>query len=97
MDRIVTGANQRYVAGSVEKQLGLTPLVSKLGHGSYSTFTDAELANVPNPPAGQFRNVLTGVFVIKKQAAAFTLLSNSTSSPDYQQAFQIITEGISAE
>jgi hypothetical protein len=95
VDRAVTQANQQYVPGSVEKRLTLTQLVSNLGHGCYSAFTDAELARVPIPPPGQFRNVSSGVFVIKKQAASFTLLSNDTSSPAYRQALQIISEGIS--
>jgi hypothetical protein len=94
VDRVVTQANQQYVGGSVEKRLTLTQLVSKNGHGCYSTFTDADLVGVANPPAGQFRNVLSGVIVIQKQAAAFTLLSNSTTSPEYREALQIISEGI---
>ncbi|HSI11550.1 MAG TPA: hypothetical protein VK961_05875 [Chthoniobacter sp.] len=97
VDRLVTGVNQRYVAGSVEKRLTLTQLVSKVGHGCYSTFTDADLVGVPNPQAGQFRNALSGVIVVQKQIAAFTLLSNSTTSPEYQQAIQIISDGISPE
>jgi hypothetical protein len=95
VDRLVTGANQQYVAGSVEKRLTLTQLVSSTGHGCYSTFSDADLAGVPTPPPGQFGNVLSGVFVIQKQAASFTLLSNTTTSPEYRQAIQIISEGIS--
>jgi len=97
VDRIVTGANQQYVAGSVEKRLTLTLLVSNSVRGCYSTFTDADLAALPNPPPGQYRNVLSGILVIRKQAASFTLLSNSTTSPEYRQALQIISEGISTQ
>jgi hypothetical protein len=94
VDRVVTAANERYVSGSIEKRLTLIPLESKNGYGCYSTFTDAELAGVATLRKGQFRNVASGMLVINKQAAVFTLLTNNTKSPDYRQALRIISEGI---
>jgi hypothetical protein len=95
VDRAVTEANQHYVAGSVEKRLTLTQIVSTNGHGCYACFTDADLAALPNPPKGEFRNVASGLFVIGKQIASFTLLTNDPKSVEYQQALRIISDGIS--
>ena len=95
VDRAVTQANQHYVAGSVEKGLKLTQIVSTNGHGSYASFTDADLANVPHPRPGQFKNVSSGVFVVKNNLASFTLLTNDPASLEYRQALKIISEGIS--
>ncbi len=97
VDRVATEGNQQYVAGSVEKRLSLTQLVSNSVRGCYATFTDADLAGVTAPKNGQFRNVASGVFVIKKQIAPFTLLSNDKTSDEYRQALQIVTEGISTQ
>ena len=97
VDRVVTAANQQYVSGSVEKRLSLTQLESPSGHGCYSTFTDADLVGVETPPAGQFRHVLSGVIVTGKQAVAFTLLTNRPDDPEYQQARQVITTGLSVQ
>jgi hypothetical protein len=95
-DRAATQANQHYVAGSVEKRLTLTQIVSTNGHGCYATFTDADLADVPHPRPGEFKHVVSGLFVIKKQLATFTLLTNDPKSAEYRQALQIISDGISA-
>ena len=94
-DRAATQANQHYVAGSVEKRLTLTQIVSTNGHGCFATFTDADLAGVPHPRPGEFKNVVSGLFVIKKQVATFTLLTNDNKSAEYRQALQVISDGIS--
>jgi hypothetical protein len=52
---------------------------------------------VAKPQPGEYRVVSAGVFVIKKQAASFTLLSSDVYSPEHQQALQIMAEGISVE
>ena len=97
VDQAATEGNQQYVAGSVEKSISLTQLVSNSVRGCYATFTDADLAGVTAPKNGQFRIAVSGVFVIKKQVAAFTLLSNNTTSAEYQQALKIVTDGISTQ
>jgi len=95
VDRAATKANQHYVARSLEKELTLTQIVSTNGHGCYAVFTDADLAAVSSPPKGEFRTVTSGLFVIKKQVANFTLLTNDPKSTDYRQALQVISDGIS--
>lgn len=97
VDRVVSEANEQYVSGSVEQRLTLEQIPSTHGHGCYSVFTDAGLAKVAKPAKGQYRIVTTGIFVIGKEAAAFTLLSNDTKSPDYKQALQIIFEEMTVE
>lgn len=94
VDRVVTQANQQYVSGSVEKRFGLTQLDSHSGHGCYSTFTDADFVGMETLPDGQFRYVASGLFVVGKQAVAFTLLTNSTDGPGYRRAIQVVSEGI---
>jgi len=95
VDRAATLANHHYVAGSVEKRPTLTQIVSTNGHGCYAVFTDAQLAASPTPPKGEFRNVVSGVFVINKQLATFTLLTNDPKNAESRQALQIISDGIS--
>lgn len=95
VDRAATKANQHYVEGSVEKRLTLTQIISTNGHGCYTFFTDADLGRVARPRAGEFKNVISGLFVIKKHVATFTLLTNDPKSVEYRQALQIISDGIS--
>lgn len=96
VDRAVTQANQHYIAGSLEKSPTLIQLVSTNGHGCYALFTDADYASVPTPPKGEFRNVASGLFVIKRQVATFTILTNDPKSSEYREALQTISDGISA-
>ncbi len=70
-------ANQRYVAGSVEKKMDLIAMESKTGRGYYASFTDASLVDVSPVPEGKYLKVSSGIFVIGKSAAAFTLLFNA--------------------
>ncbi len=97
VERQVIGTSQMYVAGSVEKQLKLTPIATKNGHGCYASFSDADLVNVPAPGKGQFKYVVSGMLVIGKQSAVFTLLSNDKNSAAYKQAFQLLADGISVQ
>lgn len=97
VNRVVSEANEQYVAGSVEQRLTLEQIPSTHGHGCYSVFTDASLAKVTKPAKGQYRIVTTGIFVIGKEAAAFTLLSNDTKSPEYKQALQVVFDGLVIE
>jgi hypothetical protein len=64
------------------------------GLGCYSTFTDRDLADVVNPRSGEFRNVVSGLFAIKKHVVTFTLLTNDPKSREAKQALQIISDGI---
>ena len=95
VDDLVTMANQRYVANSIEKTPKLTRLTAKVGHGSYCTFTDSRLVGVATPAAGEYRNVTSGVYVTGKQAVIFTILSNDTKSAEFQSALDLVSNGIS--
>ena len=95
VDRAVTQANQQYVEGSVEKKINLIQLESKSVRGCYSIFTDAEVANAKEQKKGEFAKVTSGVFVIKKQGAVFTLLSSDSNSEEYKLALRTIAEHIS--
>ncbi len=97
VDRVVSEANEQYVSGSVEQRLTLEQIPSTHGHGCYSVFTDASLAKATKLAKGQYRMVTTGIFVIGKEAAAFTLLSNDNKSAKYKQALQIVFEGLTVE
>ena len=94
-DAVVTKASEQYISGSVEKRVSLNRMISNAGFGSYATFTEAALTAVTELRVGQYRNVTTGLFVVGKQAAIFTLLPNDTKSPEYQEALRILTNGIS--
>jgi hypothetical protein len=94
VDLAVTKSNQHYVPTSIEKQVTLTQIVSTNGHGSYACFTDAALATVSRPGKGEFRNVASGLFVIKRNLVSFTVLSNDPRSAEYRHALQIICDGI---
>ena len=76
LDKAVTAAAQQYVNGSVEKENKLQSLESKNGKCKYAEFTDASLVG-KQPPPGKFKVVGTGVMLLGKTAAAFTLLGNS--------------------
>lgn len=94
IDRAVTESNQQYLSGSVEKRLELTQLESKQVRGCYTKFTDAALVAIAEPRKGQYRNVVSGLFVVDRQAATFTLLTNDTALADYRTALKIICDGI---
>src|SRR5437660_784417 len=94
VDRAATQANQHYVAGSVEKRLTLTQIVSTNGHGCYATFTDGELAAAPRIPKGEFKNVMSGLFVVKRQLATFTLLTNEPKRAESAQTLKSISDVI---
>ena len=94
VEKFVKLTCQQYVGGSVEKEIKLQPIKSDHGFGSYSTFTDASLVDTKEPAAGEFRYVTSGMFVIGKQCATLTLLSNDIAGAEYQAALKILTEGI---
>jgi hypothetical protein len=96
VDRLVKIGDEHYVAGSVEKKLKLVPMKSKFGFGSYATFTDASLANLKQIPPKKYLHVASGIFLVGRNAAVFTVLSNDTDSEEYKQALKVVSEGMSA-
>jgi hypothetical protein len=96
LKKLMKAATGLYVESSIERKLELRPLATKNGRGVYATFTEASLVDVKELPAGQFRIVTSGMLVVGKQVAAFTLLSNGLDGKPYETAMQIVTEGIVA-
>jgi hypothetical protein len=94
LKKLMKATTGLYLAGSVEQKLELVPIASKNGKGFYATFTDWSLLGKKEVPPGQFRIVTSGILVIGKQAAAFTLLSNRQEGNEYAAAMKVITEGI---
>jgi hypothetical protein len=84
-------ACQQYAEGSVEKSYTFTPLAPHRGTGTYCMFTDASLVD-REPPKGEVRNVTTGVKSWAGWICVFTLLSNDTTSKEYQTALRLVKE-----
>ena len=94
LKKLMKASTGLYLAGSVEQKLELWPLTTKNGRGVYATFTDASLLDKKELPPGQFRIVASGILLVGKQAAAFTLLTNRLEGKEYEAAMQILSEGI---
>lgn len=86
-------ACQQYAEGSVEKGYNFTTLASHHGTGTYCMFTDASLVD-REPPKGEVRNVTTGVKSWSGWFCVFTLLSNDTTSKEYQTAIHLLKESL---
>lgn len=82
---------RQYAEGSVEKGYDFKPLEPRTGTGTFCKFTDASIA-APVLPKGEYLNVTTGVKVSPGWVLVFTLLSNNTTSRDYQAALQLMRE-----
>ena len=94
LDKLVTKANQQYVANSIEKRVVLQRLASSGGPGVYSVFTDPKLANAAKPPPGDFRFVSAGARSFGRQVLIFSLLSNNKDNDEYRQALDFLANGI---
>jgi hypothetical protein len=94
VEKVVTQTGGRFVGNSVEKKITLVPVDSKNGHGCHASFEDASLVGVAQPKAGEYRFITTGMFVIGKQAAAVTIMSNDTTGATFKEAIKVIAEGI---
>ena len=84
-------ACQQYAEGSVEKSYNFTPLAPHRGAGTYCVFTDASLVGT-EPPKGQVLNVTTGIKSWPGWFFVFTVLSNDTTSKEYQTALKLVKE-----
>jgi hypothetical protein len=94
--KLMTASTGLYVESSVEKILDIRRLSTKNGKGFYARFTDASLVDKEESPPGQFRIVTSGILVVGKQAAAFTLLTNRPDGKEYEAAMKLLSEGIFA-
>ena len=95
LEKLVTQANQQYVANSLEKRVTVVPITTKTGLGAYSVFTDARLAGVTTPAPGDFRMVTSGALTIGRQVAIFSVLSNTAESDEYRRALDVVKNDIS--
>lgn len=84
-------ACRRYAEGSVERSFDFKPLDPRSGQGTYCTFTDATLVGRP-PTKGEYLHVTTGLKVWPGWVIVFTLLSNDTTSKDYQTLLALMKE-----
>lgn len=82
---------RQYAEGSVEKSYDFKPLEPHVGTGTFCKFTDASIAG-PVIPKGEYLNVTTGVKVWPGWVLVFTLLSNNTTSREYQTALRVVRE-----
>lgn len=81
---------QAYAEGSVEKGYDFKPLEPQAGSGTYCVFTDASLVKKMPFPPGEFLNVTRGVKSWPGCYLVFTLLSNDTTSKEYQTAMKLL-------
>jgi hypothetical protein len=94
LDKLVTKANQPYVANSVEKRVVLQRLASSAGPGVYSVFTDPKLVGTAKPPAGDFRHFSSGARSLGRQVLIFSLLSNTKDNDEYRQVLEFVASGV---
>jgi hypothetical protein len=81
---------QPYAEGSVEKSYDFKALSPQTGTGTYCVFTDATLVKKMPFPPGEFLNVTCGVKSWPACYLIFTLLSNDTTSKEYQTAMKLV-------
>jgi hypothetical protein len=81
---------QPYAEGSVEKSYDFKALEPQSGTGTYCVFTDASLVKKMPFPPGEFLNVTCGVKSWPGCYLIFTLLSNDTTSKEYQTAMKLV-------
>src|SRR4029077_10765714 len=94
LDKLVSKANQQYVASSVEKRVVLQRLASGTGPGVYAVFTDSKLAGTAKLPAGDFRHVSSGARSLGRQLLIFSLLSNTKDNDEYRSALELVVNGV---
>jgi hypothetical protein len=81
---------QPYAEGSVEKSYDFKALEPRTGSGTYCVFTDASLVGKFPFPPGEFLNITNGVKSWPGCFMVFTLLSNDTTSKEYQTALKLL-------
>jgi len=88
----VAEMGKEYAEGSVEKGYDFKPLAPRTGSGTYCVFTDAKLVKKMPFPPGEFLNVTCGVKAWSGGFLVFTLLSNDTTSREYETGFKLVKE-----
>ncbi len=83
---------QQYAEGSIEKGYAFKPLEPHRGSGTYCAFTDASLIGKQPVPKGEYLHITQGVKVSSGWVLVFTVLSNDTTSKEYQTALKLVKE-----
>ena len=90
MDKLAVDC-QHYAEESVEKSYNFTSLAPRLGSGTFCVFADASLVG-KEPPKDEWRNVTTGIKSWSGWCCMFTVLSNDTTSKEYQTAMRLVKD-----
>ena len=85
---------QEYVGPSVEKAMQFEELDPKEGAGTYCMFTDASLVGKSKLPPGEFQNSTTGMKAWPGVVAVFTVMSNGTTTREYQAVLAMLRESV---
>ncbi len=85
---------QEYVGASVEKVMQFEELDPKEGSGTYCVFTDANLVGKTKLPPGEFQHSTTGVKAWPGVVAVFTVMSNGTTTKEYQSVMAMLRQSV---
>lgn len=85
---------QEYVGASVEKAMQFEELEPKEGSGTYCVFTDANLVGKTKLPPGEFQHSTTGVKAWPGVVAVFTVMSNGTTTKEYQAVMAMLRQSV---
>jgi hypothetical protein len=88
----VADASRQYAEGSVEMNYDFKNLKPRTGSGLYCVFTDASLVRKLPLPPGEYLKVTSGVKAWSGCFLLFTLLSDNTTSEEYQTALRLVQE-----
>jgi hypothetical protein len=88
----LANAYVQYAEGSVENSYNFKDLAPRSGTGTYCVFTDSSLAGKKPLPPDEYLNITTGVKAWSDCFLVFSLLSNDTTSKEYQAALKMVRE-----
>jgi hypothetical protein len=88
----VADTSLSYARDSVEKDYDFKNLAPRSGTGMYCVFTDSTLVKKLPVPPGDYLKVTTGLKAWPGYFFIFTLLSNDTSSDEYQAAMKLLRQ-----
>lgn len=83
-----------YLESSVEQVMQFEEMNPRSGACSYCVFTDAHLVGRKEMPPNEYLYATIGVKAESGCVAVFTLLSNDTSSKEYQATLKIVRESL---
>jgi hypothetical protein len=83
-----------YLESSVEQAMQFEEMNPRVGACTYCVFTDAHLVGRKEMPPNEYLYATIGVKTGEGFAAIFTLLSNDTSSKEYQATLKILRDSV---